>query len=79
MELETVAAIIAEQFGVDAEDITEDTNILEDLNATSMDAVELIVAIESATDITIPDEAVDHIQTVGDVLAYLREHASEEE
>ncbi|MBR2913812.1 MAG: acyl carrier protein [Oscillospiraceae bacterium] len=79
MEFETVAAIIAEQFGVDAEDITEDTDILEDLNATSMDAVELIVAIESATDIAIPDEAVDNIHTVGDVVAYLREHASEEE
>ena len=64
---------------MDAEDITEDTDILEDLNATSMDAVELIVAIESATDIAIPDEAVDNIHTVGDVVAYLREHASEEE
>ncbi len=79
MELETIAAIIAEQFGVDAEDINEDTDILEDLNATSLDAVELIMAIESATDITIPDEAVDHIHTVGDVAAYLKEHASEEE
>ncbi len=79
MELETIAAIIAEQFGVDAEDVNEDTDILEDLNATSLDAVELIMAIESATDITIPDEAVDQIHTVGDVVAYLKEHASEEE
>ncbi len=77
MEFETVAAIIAEQFGVDKDDITEDTDILEDLNATSMDAVELIVAIESATDIGIPDEAVDDIRTVGDVVAYLKEHGEE--
>ncbi len=79
MEFETVAAIIAEQFNINKETITEDTDILEDLSATSMDAVELIVAIESATDIEIPDEAVDDIHTVGDIVSYLREHSSEEE
>lgn len=79
MEFETVAALIAEQFNIDKDDITEDTDILEDLNATSMDAVDLIVAIESATDVEIPDEAVDDIHTVGDIVSYLREHAAEEE
>ncbi len=79
MEFETVAAVIAEQFGIDKDNITEDTDILEDLGATSMDAVELIVAIESATDISIPDEAVDDIHTVGDIVSYLREHAAEED
>ncbi len=79
MEFETVAALIAEQFNIDKDDITENTDILEDLNATSMDAVDLIVAIESATDVEIPDEAVDDIHTVGDIVAYLREHSAEEE
>ncbi len=79
MEFETVAALIAEQFNIDKDDITEDTDILEDLNATSMDAVDLIVAIESATDVEIPDEAVDDIHTVGDIVSYLREHSAEEE
>lgn len=79
MEFETVAALIAEQFNIDKDDITEDTDILEDLNATSMDAVDLIVAIESATDVEIPDEAVDNIHTVGDIVSYLREHSAEEE
>ncbi len=79
MEFETVAALIAEQFNIDKDDITEDTDILEDLNATSMDAVDLIVAIESATDVEIPDEAVDGIHTVGDIVSYLREHSAEEE
>lgn len=78
MEFETVAALIAEQFGMDQEDITEDTDILEDLNATSMDAVDLIVAIESATDIEIPDEAVDNIRTVGDIVNYIKAHTEEE-
>lgn len=79
MEFETVAAIIAEHFGMDAEDITEDTDILEDLNATSMDAVELIVAIENVTDVSIPDEAVDEIRTVNDIVNYLKAHMPEEE
>lgn len=78
MEFETIAAIIAEHFEIDVDEINEDTDILEDLNATSMDAVELIVAIESATDIAIPDEAVDEIRTVADIAAYLRAHAEEE-
>ncbi len=75
MEFETVAAIIADQFDRDVEDLTEDTDILDDLNATSMDVVELIVSIESATDIRIPDEIVDTIRTIGDVVNYLAEHA----
>lgn len=81
MEFETVAAIIADQFDRDVEDLTEDTDILDDLNATSMDVVELIVSIESATDVRIPDEIVDTIRTIGDVVNYLAEHAevSEEE
>lgn len=79
MEFEAVAAVIAEHFGVDAEDINEDTDIVEDLNATSMDTVELIVAIENVTDISIPDDAVDEIRTVGDVYNYLKEHAAVEE
>lgn len=75
MEFETVAAIIADQFDRDVEDLTEDTDILDDLNATSMDVVELIVSIESATDVRIPDEIVDTIRTIGDVVNYLAEHA----
>ena len=44
-----------------------------------MDAVDLIVAIESATDIEIPDEAVDEIRTVGDIVAYVKAHSENEE
>ena len=54
-------------------------DILEDLNATSMDAVELIVAIENVTDVSIPDEAVDEIRTVNDIVNYLRANMPEEE
>ncbi len=74
MNFRTIAAIVAEQFDMDIDDLNEHTDILEDLNATSMDAVELIMSIESATDIKIPDEIVDSIHTIGDIVNYLAEH-----
>ena len=77
MDFQTIAAIVADQFDRDVEEMEEDTDLLEDLNCTSMDVVELIVAIESATDIRIPDEAVDSIRTIGDIVNYLNEHAEE--
>ncbi len=77
MDFKVVASIVADQFDRDVEDLEEDTDLLEDLNCTSMDVVELIVAIESATDIRIPDEAVDSIRTIGDIVNYLSEHAED--
>ena len=77
MDFETIATIIADQFDMDIERLSENTDIQEDLNATSMDIVELIVTIESTTDIKIPDEAVDSIRTIGDVVNYLLDHAEE--
>lgn len=79
MDLHAVAAIIAEQFDVDVDDLNEDTDILEDLGCDSVGAVELIMALESATDIRIPDEAVDSIRTIGDIVNYLSEHADSED
>ena len=67
MDFNVIASIVADQFDQDVEDLNEDTDLLEDLNCTSMDVVELIVAIESATDVRIPDEAVDSIRTIGDI------------
>lgn len=79
MDFMTIAQIIAEQFDRDADTLDENTDIIDDLGCSSMDAVELIVSIESATDIRIPDEAVDSIRTIGDLVAYLSEHAEESE
>lgn len=79
MDFETIAAIVADQFDRDVDILEEDTDLVEDLNCTSMDAVELIVAIESATDIRIPDEAVDSIRTIGDIVNYLSEFAEDED
>ncbi|MBP0973887.1 MAG: acyl carrier protein [Oscillospiraceae bacterium] len=77
MDFNVIASIVADQFDQDVEDLNEDTDLLEDLNCTSMDVVELIVAIESATDVRIPDEAVDSIRTIGDIVNYLSEHAED--
>lgn len=77
MDFRTIAAIVADQFDRDVETLDEDTDILDDLSCTSMDVVELIVAIESTTDIRIPDEAVDSIRTIGDIVNYLSEHAED--
>ncbi|MBR3630815.1 MAG: acyl carrier protein [Oscillospiraceae bacterium] len=77
MDFKAIASIVADQFDRDIEDLEEDTDLLEDLNCTSLDVVELIVAIESATDIRIPDEAVDSIRTIGDIVNYLSEHAED--
>ena len=51
--------------------------MMKNLGATSMDAVELIVAIESTTDVKIPDEAVDSIRTIGDIVNYIADHAED--
>lgn len=77
MDFETIATIIADQFDMDIDRLSEHTDIQDDLNATSMDVVELIVTIESTTDIKIPDEAVDSIHTIGDIVNYLLDHAEE--
>lgn len=77
MDFETIAAIIADQFDIEVSKLTEKTDIQEDLNATSMDVVELIVAIESTTDIRIPEDAVDHIRTIRDIVNYLIDHSDE--
>lgn len=77
MDFETIAAIIADQFDIEVSKLTEKTDIQEDLNATSMDVVELIVAIESTTDIKIPEDAVDNIRTIRDIVNYLIDHSDE--
>ncbi len=70
---ERVKEIIAEQLGVEKEKITPEAKFVEDLGADSLDVVELIMAFEEEFGIEIPDEDAEKIQTVGDVIAYLKE------
>jgi acyl carrier protein len=65
--LETISTKLAEQLGIDPEIISPDSNILEDLDADSLDAVELIMALEDEYGITIEAEQAEELFTVSDV------------
>lgn len=66
-----VKAIIVDKLGVDASQVTSDASFSADLNADSLDTVELIMEFEKEFNITIPDEDTQKIVTVGDVIAYI--------
>jgi len=73
MVLETVKRIISEQFGIDEDDIDMDTSFKDDLNADSLDLVELIMAFEDEFNLEVEDEVVENINTVGDAVNYINE------
>ena len=68
-----VKSIIVEQLGVDEEEVTPDASFVDDLGADSLDTVELVMAFEEEFDIEIPDDAAEHIQTVGDAVKFIAE------
>lgn len=68
---ERVKAIIVEQLGVSAEEVTAQASFIEDLGADSLDIVELIMQLEEEYDIEIPDEDAEKIQSVDDVITYI--------
>jgi acyl carrier protein len=71
-----VKSIIVEQLGVDEEEVTPDASFVDDLGADSLDTVELVMAFEEEFGCEIPDDAAETIQTVGDAVRFLEEHAS---
>ncbi len=76
MIFETVRDIIAEQLGAEKEDITMETSLTKDLEADSLDAVEIIMAIEDEYEIEIPDEEAEQFQIVGNIVKYVEENAN---
>ena len=68
---EKVANIVAEQLGISIDDVTAETT-LEDLNADSLDVVEVIMALESEFNMEIPDEDAEKIKTVGALADYVK-------
>ncbi|MEB3242086.1 MAG: acyl carrier protein [Cyanobacteriota bacterium] len=68
-----VRGIVAEQLSVDAGEVKPDSNFQNDLGADSLDTVELVMALEEAFDIEIPDEDAEGITTVGDAVKYIQE------
>jgi acyl carrier protein len=71
--LDRIREMVAEQLGVDQADVQPEANILEDLGADSLDVVELVMALEEAFDIEVPDEDVEGLRTVGDVEKYIQQ------
>ncbi len=71
--LEKVRSIVAEQLSVDVGEVKSESNFQNDLGADSLDTVELVMALEEAFDIEIPDEAAEGIATVGDAVKYIEE------
>ncbi len=70
-----VKEIIVEKLGVEESAVTNEASFTNDLGADSLDTVELIMEFEKAFSITIPDDQAEKIQTVGDAIAYIQEHA----
>lgn len=68
-----VIDIISEQMGTDKSDITRETSFINDLNADSLDTVELVMEFEDEFDISIPDEQAEKIQTVGAAIKHIVE------
>ncbi len=71
---EKVISIVAEQMGVDKAEITKDTNFVNDLNADSLDTVELVMEFEDEFETSIPDEEAEKITTVGQAITFILAH-----
>lgn len=69
-----IKEIIKEQLGVSDGAINEDTDLMKDLEADSLDAVEIIMSIEEKYGIEIPDEDAENFKTVKDIVEYVEEH-----
>lgn len=72
-----IKEIIADKLSINEEDITMEASFVEDLNADSLDIVELIMALEDELEMEIPDEDVEGFTTVGDVVKYVKAHVEE--
>ncbi|MDY3281148.1 acyl carrier protein [Dysosmobacter sp.] len=74
MEFEKMRDIIVETLGCEAEQVTLEASLTDDLGADSLASVELTMALEEATGISIEDSALAEMKTVGDILNYLNSH-----
>ena len=77
MMLEKMKELIADQLGIEADTITENSRFKEDLGADSLDLFELVMALEDEYSVEIPAEELQTMATVGDVVKYLKEKGAE--
>ena len=74
MVFDKVKSIIVDQLDVDEDKVTESASITEDLGADSLDVVDLVMSFEEEFGIEIPDEQVEKIKTVGDIVNFIEEN-----
>ncbi len=72
MIFEKVQEKVAEQLGVEADEVLMESSFIDDLGADSLDIVELLMALEEEFDIEIPDEEAEKLASVGDVVEYIK-------
>lgn len=72
-----IRSILAEQLNIDADTITMETDMLNDLDADSLDVVDVVMSLEDEFGIEIPDEAIEGMRLVGDLVKYVEENAEE--
>jgi acyl carrier protein len=77
MIFDKIKGIIAEQLGLEVDEITMESSFVDDLGADSLDIVELVMALEEEFNIEIPDEDAEKVKIVGDIVEYIRTHSEE--
>ncbi len=75
MVFEKLRTILSQQFDVEKDTITPETNIMEDLGADSLDVVDMLMSLEDEFDVEIPDEEIEKMRTVAEVVAYIEENS----
>lgn len=76
MIFEKIKKLLADQLDADEDDMTMETDIAKDLGADSLDVVELLMSIEDEFDIEIPDEEIENIKTIGELVEYIQNNAN---
>ena len=71
MTFDKIKTILSEQLDVDAETLSMETDMAKDLNADSLDVVEILMSIEDEFEVEIPDEEIENIKTIGDLVEYI--------
>lgn len=74
---EQIKKILCDQLDLDEEQVTEDSEVIDDLGADSLDIVDLVMTLEEEFDTEIPDEDIENLRTVGDIVKYLEDRAAE--
>lgn len=74
---EQVKKILCDQLDLDEEQVTEDSEVIDDLGADSLDIVDLVMTLEEEFDTEIPDEDIENLRTVDDIVKYIEERSAE--